>query len=145
SDGVGNKIDRRGFIKSSVAGTVVAGMALRGSRAAGANDHIVIGVIGTGRMGMSNLNDFIKQTDVQIAALCDVYAPNLDKAAQKAEKAERYTDFRKLLDRKDIDAVVVATPDHWHAPAMIMACQAGKDVYVEKPISVTVEEGRRMV
>jgi len=149
SDGMGGRMDRRGFIKSSVAGTVAAGMALRGNRAAaairGANDRIVIGVIGTGRMGLSNLNDFIKQTDVEVAALCDVYVPNLDKAAEKAEKAERYKDFRRVLDRKDVDAVIVATPDHWHAPAMIMACQAGKDVYVEKPISLTVEEGRRMV
>jgi len=96
-------------------------------------------------MGQSNLNDFVKQTDVEVASLCDVFAPNLDKAAQKAEKADRHKDFRRVLDRKDIDAVIVATPDHWHSPAMIMACQAGKDVYVEKPISVTIEEGRRMV
>jgi len=150
------KIDRRGFIKT----TVAAGIALTANRATasssilartrdsgfrGANDRIVVGVIGTGRMGLSNLNDFMKQTDVEVAALCDVYTPNLDKATQKAEKAERYKDFRKLLARKDLDAVIVATPDHWHAQAMIMACQAGKDVYVEKPISLTLEEGRKMV
>ena len=148
-DGMTVKIDRRGFIKSSVAGTVAAGLVLRGAPASariiGANDRIVVGVIGTGRMGQSNLNDFVKQTDVEVASLCDVFAPNLDKAAQKAEKADRHKDFRRVLDRKDIDAVIVATPDHWHSPAMIMACQAGKDVYVEKPISVTIEEGRRMV
>jgi len=148
-DGMTVKIDRRGFIKSSVAGTVAAGLVLRGApanaRIIGANDRIVVGVIGTGRMGQSNLNDFVKQTDVEVAALCDVFAPNLDRATQKAEKADRHKDFRRVLDRKDIDAVIVATPDHWHSPAMIMACQAGKDVYVEKPISVTIEEGRRMV
>ena len=148
-DGMTVKIDRRGFIKSSLAGTVAAGLVLRGApanaRIIGANDRIVVGVIGTGRMGQSNLNDFVKQTDVEVAALCDVFAPNLDKAGQKAEKADRHKDFRRVLDRKDIDAVIVATPDHWHSPAMIMACQAGKDVYVEKPISVTIEEGRRMV
>jgi predicted dehydrogenase len=144
-----DKIDRREFIKSSVAGTVAAGVALTGNKATartvGANDRIVIGVIGTGRMGQSNLNDFIKQPDVGVAAVCDVFGPNLDKAAQKADKAARLQDFRRVLDRKDVDAVVIATPDHWHAPAMMMACQAGKDVYVEKPISLTVEEGRRMV
>ena len=144
----GQVIDRRDFIKTGVAGTVAAGLALKGttaSAARSANGRITVGVIGTGRMGMANLNDFIKQPDVDLAAICDVYVPNLDKAAEKAAKAERYKDFRKLLERKDIDAVIVATPDHWHAPAMMMACEAGKDVYVEKPISLTVEEGRRMV
>lgn len=144
----GQEIDRRDFIKTGVAGTVAAGLALKGttaSAARSANGRITVGVIGTGRMGMANLNDFIKQPDVDLAAICDVYVPNLDKAAEKAAKAERYKDFRKLLERKDIDAVIVATPDHWHAPAMMMACEAGKDVYVEKPISLTVEEGRRMV
>ena len=149
SEGTGSKIDRRGFIKSTVAGSVAAGLAFRGAPAAaktiGANDRIVVGVIGAGRMGQTNLYDFMKQPDVQVAAICDVFTPNLDKMAEKAEKADRQQDYRRVLDRKDIDAVVVATPDHWHSPAMIMACQAGKDVYVEKPISVTVEEGRRMV
>jgi len=111
----------------------------------GPNGRVTVGLIGAGRMGMWNLNDFMKQDDVQVAAICDVYAPNMAVAALKAQQAERYKDFRKLLDRKDIDAVIVATPDHWHAPVMIMACQAGKDVYVEKPISLTLDEGRKMV
>src|SRR5215469_6461362 len=138
SEGMGSKIDRRGFIKSTVAGTVAAGLAFRGASAAakiiGANDRIVVGLIGAGRMGQTNLYDFMQQPDVQVAAVCDVFAPNLDKTAEKAEKADRQQDYRRVLDRKDIDAVIVATPDHWHSPAMIMACQAGKDVYVEKPI-----------
>ena len=105
------------------------------------------------------------QDDVEVAALCDVYEPYLnrsyadvgktliDSIGSRAPKmgerfsadVARYKDFRRVLDRKDIDAVVIATPDHWHAIQAIQACQAGKDVYVEKPLSVTVVEGRRMV
>ena len=143
------KSDRRNFIKSATAGAVAAGLTLRGASAStrilGANDRIVAGFIGTGRMGESNLRDFIKQSNVDAAAVCDVYAPNLEKAGVLVPRAAKMTDFRRLLDRKEIDVVVVATPDHWHALPMVMACQAGKDVYVEKPISLTIYEGRRMV
>jgi predicted dehydrogenase len=144
-----DKIDRRDFIKSTAVGALGAGVALRSrsasARLLGANDRVVIGFIGLGRMGQSNLKDFFKQQDVDVAAVCDVYAPNLDKAAALAPKAEKHKDFRRILDRKDIDVVVVSAPDHWHALPMIMACQAGKDVYVEKPLSHTIDEGRRMV
>jgi predicted dehydrogenase len=143
------KSDRRSFIKTATAGAVAAGLTLRGASASaripGANDRIVAGFIGTGRMGESNLRDFIKQSNVDVAAVCDVYAPNLEKAAALAPRAAKLTDFRRLLDRKEIDVVVIATPDHWHALTMLMACQAGKDVYVEKPISLTIAEGRNMV
>ncbi len=143
------KGDRRNFIKSATAGAVAAGLTLRGASASarilGANDRIVAGFIGTGRMGESNLRDFIKQSNVDVAAVCDVYAPNLEKAGALAPRAAKLTDFRRLLDRKEVDVVVVATPDHWHALPMVMACQAGKDVYVEKPISLTIDEGRKMV
>jgi predicted dehydrogenase len=144
-----DKIDRRDFIKSTAVGALSAGMALHASSASGgvlgSNDRVVTGFIGLGRMGQSNLKDFLKQQDVDVAAVCDVYAPNLDKAAALAPKAEKHKDFRRILDRKDIDAVVVSTPDHWHALPMIMACQVGKDVYVEKPLSHTIDEGRKMV
>ncbi|MHC4511809.1 MAG: Gfo/Idh/MocA family protein, partial [Planctomycetota bacterium] len=110
-------------------------------------------------------NGFLKQDDMEVAALCDAYEPYLMRDHSKVDKkllnalgsrvpkmreglgsnVARYKDFRRLLDRKDIDAVVIATPDHWHAVQTIMACQAGKDVYVEKPLSVTVVEGRKMV
>jgi predicted dehydrogenase len=79
-----------------------------------------------------------------VAALCDVYEPNLAKGAELVSGAERHKDFRRILDRKDIDAVIISTPDHWHALQMVMACQAGKDVYVEKPTSLTIDEGRKM-
>ena len=143
------KSDRRNFIKSATAGAVAAGLTLRGASASarilGANDRIVAGFIGTGRMGEGNLKDFIKQSNVDAAIVCDVYAPNLEKAGVIAPRAAKVTDFRRLLDRKEIDVVVIATPDHWHALPMVMACQAGKDVYVEKPISLTIDEGRKMV
>ena len=111
-----------------------------------ASDKLGVGVIGMGRMGRYNLEDFAKQPDVEIAVVCDVFAPNLEAGLKASDgKAATCKDFRQILDRKDIDAVIVATPDHWHALMAVEACKAGKDVYVEKPISTTVEEGRRMV
>lgn len=110
------------------------------------NDKVTVGFIGTGRMGQSNLKTFLKHPEVEVAAVCDVYGPNREAAAKIAgPKGRALTDFRKLLEMKEIQAVVVASPDHWHALHTILACQAGKDVYVEKPISVYLEEGRRMV
>jgi predicted dehydrogenase len=97
-------------------------------------------------MGRANLRDFLKTKSVEIAAVCDVYEPNLDVAAEMTDgKAERCKDFRRLVDRKDLDFVIVATPDHWHALPMVAACNAGKDVYCEKPVSLTIREGRKMV
>lgn len=142
-------IKRREFIKGGALGTIALGAAVNARPAsaqiAGANDRIRLGVIGTGRQGRSNLQQFLKYPEVEAVALCDVYAPNLEKTAALAPRAERFTDFRRLLDRKDIDAVMVATPDHWHALQTVMACQAGKDVYVEKPTSLDIAEGRVMV
>lgn len=147
--GESQPIDRRAFMKTAAAGAIGASLALRNAPASarilGANDRIVIALIGAGRQGVSNLRNAMRYPDVEVAAVCDVYGPNLAKGAEVAPGARTYTDFRHVLDRKDIDAVIIATPDHWHALQTILACQAGKDVYVEKPISVTVEEGRRMV
>ncbi|PYQ22141.1 MAG: gfo/Idh/MocA family oxidoreductase, partial [Acidobacteria bacterium] len=92
------------------------------------------------------LDAFLKHPDAEIVALCDLYQPYLDFAAQKVGGQPRqFKDYRKLLELKDLDAVVICTPDHWHALQMIQACQAGKDVYVEKPLSLVVSEGRAMV
>lgn len=111
-----------------------------------ANDKIVLGFVGVGGMGSGLLNIFKGFPDVEVAALADVYEPHLLKAkAATNGKAKTYGDFRKILDRKDIDAVVVATPDHWHAIPTIMACQAEKDVYCEKPLAHRIQEGRAMV
>ncbi len=162
---------RRQFLRNSTAATagVALGLNLFGAPAGrsvlGANEKVRVGFIGVGNRGSQLLAGFMAQDDVQIAALCDVYEPYLNrdysqvgkdviesiggrvpKMGEKfAGQVDRYKDFRRVLDRKDIDAVVIATPDHWHAIQMIQACQAGKDVYVEKPLSVTIHEGRKMV
>jgi predicted dehydrogenase len=117
----------------------------------GANDRIRIGLIGCGGMGRGDLEDFLKVPNVQCVALCDVDKAQMDRTIAeilepvKQQPELQTQDFRHVIDRKDIDAVIVATPDHWHALPTIMACKAGKDVYVEKPLSLTVGEGRVMV
>src|SRR4029077_9725891 len=89
---------------------------------------------------------FLQQPDAHLAAVCDLSQAYMDHAVKKAGTSpKQYNDYRKLLEAKDLDAVVIATPDHWHALQMIHACEAGKDVYVEKPLSLCVAEGRRMV
>ncbi|MFO0892012.1 MAG: Gfo/Idh/MocA family oxidoreductase [Isosphaeraceae bacterium] len=113
---------------------------------AAASESIVLGFIGVGGMGTGLLNIFRGMPDVRVAAVCDVYEPHSRRAQSAADgKPEVYHDFRKLLDRKDIDAVVIATPDHWHAIPTILACQAGKDVYCEKPLTHRLAEGRAVV
>jgi len=115
------------------------------SRVLGANDRVRVGVIGTGRQGTNVMRGHQRLDDVEIAAICDVYAPNLAKAAEIVPAATKHADFRRILDDTSIDAVVIGTPDHWHALLTVLACQAGKDVYVEKPTSVAIAEGRAMV
>ncbi len=135
---------------------------------AGANDRIRVGFIGVGNRGSQLLNLFMKQPDCEVAALCDVYEPYLMRDASKIdrrytegflgkdgrlpkmnenlpERVKRYKDYRELLDDKNIDAVCIATPDHWHALQTIHAFRAGKDVYVEKPLTIAIAEGRKMV
>lgn len=113
----------------------------------GANDRITLGFIGVGGQGRGNLSGFLKKANV--AAVCDVDSRHAVEAVKLIEKAggscEVFADYRRLLERKEIDAVVVSTPDHWHALPTIHACRAGKDVYCEKPLSLTVTEGRAMV
>lgn len=145
------ELNRRDFIKRATAGAVGAGTALSSvpRNVIGANDRVIVGGIGTGRQGSYDLRDFAHFPEVQIAAVCDVYQPNLHKASNiylpANPRLQSYSDFRQVLDRKDIDVIVVGTPDHWHPLVMVEACKAGKDVYVEKPISHTVDEGKLMV
>ena len=108
------------------------------------------GIIGIGAMGSSNLGFALRLSDaVEPVAVCDVYQPHLDRAVATASKAGKTVkaskDFREILADKSIDAVCISTPDHWHAYMAIEACKAGKDVFVEKPASVYVEEGQKMV
>ena len=128
---------------------VAASAALAGSGIARGDNHgdkIRLGVIGCGRRGRNNLRSVLRLTDdIQVVALSEVYKPNLEETLKMVPDAKIYPDFRDLIADKDIDAVLIATPDHWHAYMSVEACKAGKDVYVEKPISVTVHEGQMMV
>lgn len=126
--------------------TALAGASTEPSGHAVANDRLGVGVIGCGGMGRLNLADFLRNPDVEVVAVCDVYQPNLERALElTGDKATSYRDYRRVLERKDVQAVVVATPDHWHALMTVEACDAGKDVYVEKPVSQNIREGRLMV
>ena len=143
------ELDRREFLKKAAVGTAAAGVgfpALGKAAQAAPSDKVIVGVIGTGRQGRGDLRAFREQPDVEIAAVCDVYQPNLELGVKDSGgKAQTYSDFRQVLDRKDIDVIIVGTPDHWHPLVMVEACKAGKDVYVEKPICHTVDEGILMV
>jgi predicted dehydrogenase len=120
--------------------------ALSYSRILGANDRAGIGYIGLGNRGDQVHDAFLEHGDQQTVAVCDLRDDYMDFAIRKSRaNPKKYRDYRKLLEDKSVDAVVIATPDHWHALQFIDACNAGKDVYVEKPLSLTVQEGRRMV
>ncbi len=143
--------NRRQFLRAAatvVAGTVVAPSR---SRAAAGGSKFVVGVMGTGGRGYWLLdNDLVRRDNVDIAYLCDVDVSRLKAAAKLVEnrtgKAPKtVTDFRKILDDKNVNVLFNATPDHWHALPTVWACQAGKDVYVEKPASHNIWEGRKMV
>ena len=154
-------VSRRAFLRSSAAAAcllpgafgrsawaIPSGMA---ARPTAPSERITMGVIGCGSMGRANLNGFLQFDDVQVVAVCD---PDEDRRKTACETvdaryAERtrssrsvgcatYADFRELLDRRDIDTIVQATPDHWHAPVVIAAAQAGKDIYGENPLGLTI-------
>jgi predicted dehydrogenase len=111
-----------------------------------AGERLTLGFIGVGGMGGGHLGGFLKAPDVEVRAVADVYEKHRsDAVARVGRGCAGYSDFRELLGRPDIDAVVIATPDHWHALAAIRACEAGKDVYCEKPLSYTIREARAMV
>src|SRR5262249_37452704 len=152
-------IGRRTFLKTSGA-TVFGGACLSlpqflpsGVLAAdgkpGANDRLTLAHIGVGGMGGYHLNEMVqrmKKGEVNIAAVCDVDQTRVEKAAKTVgPTALPYRDYRHVLQRKDIDAVIIATPDHWHAVQMVHAAACGKHVYVEKPACCTIEEGKAMV
>jgi predicted dehydrogenase len=145
-----SKFTRRDFIRSSMA--VGAGLAMAGpaSRVLGANDDIRLGIIGVGGQGGGHMNIFSKIPGVRLVAICDADRNHVETRAARFEKdtgakLKTYTDMRELLDNKEIDAVTSATPNHWHALTTVWACQAGKDVYIEKPASHDIWEGRKMV
>jgi predicted dehydrogenase len=136
---------RRDFIKR-VAQTSAAVSTLSAQRVLGANERIGIGVIGFGLIGRLHARNFHALPDSRVVAVAETYGPRLEAAGQAlGSGAKLYRDFRKLLEDKNVDAVVVATPDHWHALMTMMACAAGKDVFVEKPLTLFVREGRWMI
>lgn len=144
------EIKRREFLKKGGIAILGAGALAKFSpipqKVLGANEKIVVGAIGAGRQAWQNMNDFKENKEIEIVAVCDVYKPHLKKGLDLVGgKAETYTDFRRIIERKDIDAVIISSPDHWHALQCIYACESGKDVYVEKPTSHNVFEGRKMI
>ncbi len=143
-----DEITRRDFMKRAAAVTAATSISMAGltsTKVLGANDRIRLGVIGVGRQGISNMEYFMRH-GVEVAAVCDVYEPAVQQGLQAAGgKAKTYKDFRQVLDDKEIDVIINATPDHWHALPTVMACQAGKDVYTEKPTAVAVEESKKIV
>ena len=141
---------RRSFLKSSIAATAALSLPARlYAQAAGANGDIRIGVIGFNGRGQDHISNYLKQKDARIVALCDVDTAVLDKGVAqlkaKGQEVTPYQDIRKMLESKEVDVVSIATPNHWHSLAAIWAIQAGKDVYVEKPVSHNVWEGRQLV
>jgi predicted dehydrogenase len=136
-------VDRRDFIKTATAAT--AATALSYTRILGANDRVRLGVIGCGSRGVGDMNNFLKLGNVDVVALCDIYAAQIDVARKSATQAKGCKEHRQVLDMKDVDAVIIGVPDHWHTPITIEALEAGKDVYVEKPLTLRIEEGPEIV
>lgn len=140
---------RRQFLKTAAAGATAVALGGSVKAALSAADRIVLGIIGPGGMGMNHIRQLCQRNDVKIAAVCDVDRQRLSAAAEHVVSGgqanpRQETDLRKVLDDKSIDAVFIATPDHWHAPAAVLALKAGKHVYVEKPCCHNIREGRMM-
>ena len=144
------RVSRRDFLRGIGAGLaapyVVTSLALGGPEKEPASDRIGVGHIGVGGMGGGHLRGTVHSRVATSVAVCDIDKDRLSRAESTTEgKAKPYHDFRHLLERQDIDAVIIASPDHWHALHTIYACHAGKDVYVQKPMSVTIREGQAII
>lgn len=133
-------MNRRSLIRGAAAMSAASYM-----RVLGANDRVQLGLIGCGDRGEYVMTVFQNSKQVDVTAACDVYGTKIDKVQQKAKDAKGFNDHRKLLETKTIDAVLIATPDHWHSRIAIDALNAGKDVYVEKPLTLTIEQGPPIV
>jgi predicted dehydrogenase len=139
-----NPVPRRSFLRGVTTGATAL-TALSYSRVMGANDRVQLGLIGAGERGRGDMGNFVKTGIVDVAAVCDVYAVQIDKVKQTAPNAKSFSDHRKLLDMKEVDAVLIGVPDHWHSTIAMDALNAGKDVYVEKPLTLRIEEGPPIV
>ncbi len=142
-----SKINRRQFSKqSAMLSAAAVYSAVPSMKAAGANEKINLGFIGLGGRGSFHLRQLQDFEDVNIVSLSDAYRPHIEQNAERlGHSVQKTQDFREVLENKEVDAVVISSTDHWHALQAIMACQAGKDVYVEKPMCHTIEEGKRLM
>ncbi|MCX7886178.1 MAG: Gfo/Idh/MocA family oxidoreductase [Verrucomicrobiae bacterium] len=143
-------ISRRHFIKSSAGAATGLAVLTSGKAGAGANDKIIVGVMGLGGRGVFLARRFAERKDVEIAYVCDPNAKRLGPAAKSVEAVQgkppkQCQDFRRMLEDNSVDAIINATPDHWHVLGSLLACQAGKDVYVEKPMAYNIFEGRKLI
>ncbi|MHC5543092.1 Gfo/Idh/MocA family protein, partial [Singulisphaera rosea] len=154
-------LSRRGFLERSFGALAAAGLpawyarevmadeqekAAEARKRIGPNDQIVMGAIGVGGQGTGIMKAAMKQKGVKFVAVCDLDDDRLNKAADVVGKdCAKYHDFRELLARNDLDAVTIGTVDHWHALTSIAAMKSGRDVYCEKPLSLTIAEGQAMV
>jgi predicted dehydrogenase len=137
---------RRTFLAQAASGAAALGMAATATRGMAAGpDRVRLGLIGLGWRGGQHLDALLARTDCEIVALCDPEAAFLDAARAKAPRAKASADLRAVLDDPGVDAVVISTCNHWHCLAAVWACAAGKDVYVEKPLSYTLWEGRQLI
>ncbi|MHC4594568.1 MAG: Gfo/Idh/MocA family protein, partial [Planctomycetota bacterium] len=142
-------LNRREFMKGSI-GAAATFAALSQRKAYAANNKVVMGVMGLGGRGTFLAEKFAQRPDTEIAYLCDANTRRFARAREAVEEAQNrkpkmVQDFRRILDDRNVDVLINATPDHWHGLGTIMACQAGKDVYVEKPLAHNIWEGRKMV
>ena len=153
---VSKRITRRGFLRGTASATFVAPLIIPGSvlgadGGTAANERIVMGTIGCGGRGTGVMGGFAGRSQVQMVAVCDPVPAHRDRAKSVNDQrygnkdCQAYNDFRELLARDDIDAILCGTPDHWHAIIVIEACKSGKDVFCEKPECLTIGEGRAMV
>lgn len=147
-------MDRREFLEAAMTVVAASGSwAVSGAPSQGAvqgaNNRIRVAIIGTGSRGNQVMQSWLKHDDSVFVAICDVAKDRLDNTASKlasaGQKVDTYEDYRRILERQDVDAVLIATPDHWHSPMTVEACQAGKDVYCEKPVSNQIEPALKMV
>jgi len=144
-------LTRRSFVRASGAAALAPAALSRAARTGtDSNDRIRVALIGAGGRGRADLTAFLTNPEADCAVVCDVDDRQIAAGCDLVEKTrgkrpDAEKDFRRVLDRKDVDACLIGTPDHWHALQTILACQAGKDVYVEKPLATTIGEGRAMV
>ena len=144
------KLTRREFVSKTTRGAFALGAGLAvarpWARVLGANDRIRLGIIGPGSRGRALMRAAKVIPGVELAAVCDVYDENARRALEMTDgKAQTFTDYRELLDAKDIDGVIIGTPDHWHAPIIIDSVGAGKDIYCEKPMTHKLDEGPKII